>query len=48
MKLQYDLLFKIALTLLIFTSCTNPKKDFATMIIHGGTIYTVVSTRTSV
>ncbi|SDR97878.1 hypothetical protein SAMN04515667_1128 [Formosa sp. Hel1_31_208] len=48
MKSQYAFLFKTALTLLIFTSCTNPKKDVATMIIHGGTIYTVDSTRTSV
>jgi predicted amidohydrolase YtcJ len=48
MKSQCSLLFSIAIALLIVTSCTSPKKDFATMIIHGGTIYTVDSTYVTV
>lgn len=48
MKIQCSLLFNIAIALLILTSCTDSKKDFATMIIHGGTIYTVDSTHTTV
>tara|TARA_R110002072_G_scaffold7993_24_gene42295 strand:- start:6152 stop:7849 length:1698 start_codon:yes stop_codon:yes gene_type:complete len=38
------------MTLLLFflLACSSPKKEFATMLIFGGTIYTVDSTQTSV
>ncbi|MEH6537613.1 MAG: amidohydrolase [Psychroserpens sp.] len=48
MKSQFSFLFSISLALFLLMSCTNPEKDFATMIIHGGTIYTVDSTHTTV
>lgn len=34
--------------LLLITSCANTEKEYATMLIYGGTIYTVDSTQTTV
>ncbi|WP_299556264.1 amidohydrolase [Seonamhaeicola sp.] len=41
MKLRCFLFSGITLVLLFVFSCSSPKKDFATMLIYGGTIYTV-------
>ncbi len=43
-----SLLFTIAIAILFFSSCSNSDKEFATMIIHGGTIYTVDTIQTTV
>lgn len=47
MKLQFYTLY-IILVCLFFSSCATSEKEFGTMIIHGGTIYTVDSTQTTV
>ena len=39
---------KILIVCLFLSSCSNIEKEFGTMIIHGGTIYTVDSTQTTV
>ena len=39
---------KILIVCLFLSSCSNFEKEFGTMIIHGGTIYTVDSTQTTV
>ncbi|WP_321251860.1 amidohydrolase [Psychroserpens sp.] len=41
-------LFVMAIAILFFNSCAKKDQDYATMIIHGGTIYTVDSTQTTV
>ena len=38
----------IAITLLFLTACSGPKKESASLLIHGGTIYTVDSTQATV
>ncbi|MGC1205982.1 MAG: amidohydrolase family protein, partial [Flavobacteriaceae bacterium] len=38
----------LTIILLLITSCANTDKEFATMLIYGGTIYTVDSTLTTV
>ncbi|TDY61013.1 amidohydrolase [Algibacter lectus] len=38
----------IIIACLFLSSCANNKKEFGTIIIHGGTIYTVDSTQTTV
>ena len=48
MKSRFSLLFTIAITFLFFSSCSDSNKEYATMIIHGGTIYTVDSIQTTV
>lgn len=48
MTSRFSLLFTIAIAILFFSSCSDSNKEFATMIIHGGTIYTVDSTQTTV
>ena len=48
MILRFSLLFTIASTILFFSSCSKSDKEFATLIIHGGTIYTVDSIQTTV
>ena len=48
MRLQSTILSVIILTFLFFTSCSNPKKETATLLIYGGPIYTVDSTQTMV
>mgnify|MGYP001814873805 FL=1 len=40
--------FSLAITLIFFSSCSNEPKESATMIIHGGTIYTVDSNQATV
>ena len=40
--------FLISTILFFVTACSNSKKEFATMLIYGGTIYTVDSTQTQV
>lgn len=48
MKSIYSILFSTTLAFICLLSCTNPKKEFATMLIYGGTIYTVDSVATTV
>jgi predicted amidohydrolase YtcJ len=48
MKSRFSLLFIIAIAILFFSSCSNLNKEFASMIIHGGTIYTVDSIQITV
>ncbi|MFV9550369.1 amidohydrolase [Algibacter sp. PT7-4] len=43
MKFRYLHLVTISITLLFFFNCSNPKKEYATTLIYGGTIYTVDS-----
>lgn len=43
MKFRYLHLVTISITLLSFFNCSNPKKEYATTLIYGGTIYTVDS-----
>ena len=45
---RFSLLFTMAIAILFFSSCSDSNKEFATMIIHGGTIYTADSTQTTV
>lgn len=45
---RFSLLSTIVIAIIFFSSCSNSDKEFATMIIHGGTIYTVDSTQTTV
>ena len=47
MKLRLSFAF-ITTLLLLITSCDNTEKEFATMLIYGGAIYTVDSTQTTV
>ena len=48
MKLRFFPAISINFLLVILISCSNPKEEFATMLIYGGTIYTVDSTKTNV
>ncbi|WP_396600316.1 amidohydrolase [Algibacter sp. R77976] len=48
MKLRCPLILSLTALLLFLTSCSSEKKEFATMLIYGGTIYTVDSTQTTV
>jgi predicted amidohydrolase YtcJ len=48
MTSRFSLLFSIAIVLLFFSSCSDINKESATMIIHGGTIYTVDSRQVTV
>jgi len=41
MTSRFSQFFLIAIALLFFNSCSDSNKESATMIIHGGTIYTV-------
>jgi predicted amidohydrolase YtcJ len=45
---RFSLLFTLAIGILFFSSCSDSNKEFATMIIHGGTIYTAESIQTNV
>ncbi len=47
MTLRHSLFFSMAIALFFLTACSNQKKVFATMLIYGGTIYTVDSTQTT-
>jgi predicted amidohydrolase YtcJ len=48
MRFQNTLLPRLLFVLLVITSCSNPKKTSATLLIYGGPIYTVDSTQTTV
>jgi hypothetical protein len=48
MKLRFFPAISINFLLVILISCSHPKEEFATMLIYGGTIYTVDSTKTNV
>jgi len=48
MKLIHIRYSYFAIILLFVLACSNPKKEFATMLIYGGTIYTVDATSTTV
>ncbi len=48
MRFINTLLSRLLLVLLVITSCSNPKKTSATLLIYGGPIYTVDSTQTTV
>ena len=48
MTSRFSRFFSIAIALIIFSSCSDANKDSATMIIHGGTIYTVDSNQATV
>jgi predicted amidohydrolase YtcJ len=47
MKSRFLPLFALVITIIFFSSCSETNKEFATMIIHGGMIYTVDSTQTT-
>ncbi|WP_034044127.1 amidohydrolase [Wocania ichthyoenteri] len=48
MKLRNFLYSSLAIILLFVVACSNSKKEYATILIYGGTIYTVDSTSTNV
>jgi len=48
MKFQNSTIWSVALSLLFLASCTAPQKDAATLLIHGGPIYTVDETQAMV
>lgn len=48
MKLIHIRYSYFAIILLFVLACSNPKKEFATMLIYGGTIYTVDANSTTV
>jgi hypothetical protein len=48
MKLSNSILWSSVLSFLFFTACSGPKKEAATLLIHGGPIYTVDSVQTIV
>lgn len=45
MRLQNSLYYGVAIAFLFLTACQSPKKESATLLIYGGTIYTVDSTQ---
>lgn len=48
MTSRFSQLFMMAIAILFFNSCAKKDQDYATMIIHGGTIYTVDSLQSTV
>ncbi len=48
MSSKKSVLWTIALGVLVFSSCGKNQKEAATLLIHGGTIYTVDSVQTTV
>jgi len=48
MRLKNSIFTNFILSLIILTSCSNPKKEAATLLIYGGPIYAVDSTQTTV
>ena len=48
MKLSNSIFWSSIISFLFFTSCSGPKKEAATLLIHGGPIYTVDSVQTLV
>ena len=45
MRLQNSLYYGITIAFLFLTACQSPEKESATLLIYGGTIYTVDSTQ---
>jgi hypothetical protein len=45
MRLRNSLYYGVAIAFLFLTACQGPKKESATLLIYGGTIYTVDSTQ---
>lgn len=48
MKLYTTALWSLALSFILLSACSSPNKPSATLLIHGGSIYTVDSTQTMV
>lgn len=48
MTLKTSFFWSCAVSILLFFSCQQQEKETATLLIHGGTIYTVDSTQTTV
>jgi predicted amidohydrolase YtcJ len=48
MKLPSSIFWSLAMSLLMITACSGPKKEAATLLIYGGPIYTVDSVQTIV
>jgi hypothetical protein len=48
MKFQNPIFWSLTACLLLITSCSSPERQTATLLIHGGPIYTVDSTETLV
>lgn len=48
MSIKKSALWAIALGVLVFSSCVKKEKEVATLLIHGGTIYTVDSVQNTV
>jgi predicted amidohydrolase YtcJ len=48
MKLSNSIFWSLAMSLLMITACSGPKKEAATLLIYGGPIYTVDSVQTIV
>ena len=48
MRLQNSLNYGVAIAFLFLTACQSPNKESATLLIYGGAIYTVDSSRTMV
>ena len=40
--------WSVAILFLVFTACSSPQKESATLLIYGGTIYTVDTTQATV
>jgi len=48
MRLSNTAFWVFTLNIILFISCSNPKKESATLLIYGGPIYTVDSTQSTV
>jgi len=48
MRFSNSTLFCLAISFVLFSSCSSPKKESATLLIYGGPIYTVDTTQSSV
>ncbi|WP_439152786.1 amidohydrolase [Winogradskyella sp.] len=48
MKFRFFKFYSLLILVFLFLSCTNPNKEYASMLIYGGTIYTVDSTTPTV
>lgn len=48
MRFQNFNIFTLIISILLLTGCTNPEKESATLLIHGGPIYTVDTTQVTV
>lgn len=48
MRFQNSSVFSLIISILLLTGCTNPEKESATLLIHGGPIYTVDTTQVTI